>query len=85
MSKATKELMNSLPRSSRKQVEKIVMRFACTHNDTGILPNELDQVYREVIEAVKFQSYFPANQMPAIKSWEQAQYYALFTTPQFSY
>jgi hypothetical protein len=66
-------------------VKKIVLRFAHQHDDAGILPYELDQVYRDVVEAVKWQSYFPANLIPAIHSWEQAQYYAQFTSPEFAY
>ena len=85
MSQNTKELLKSLPPANRKQVEKIVMRFANHHKDAGILPNELDSVYRDVIEAIQLQSPYPTNQMPAIHSWEQAQHYAQFTAPDFAY
>ncbi len=85
MSTNTKQLMKSLSQANRKQVEKVVMRFANTHPEAGILPFELDQVYRDVIEAVKLQALFPANQLPAIRSWEQAQHYAQFVAPQFEY
>ncbi|HEX4951132.1 MAG TPA: hypothetical protein VFZ34_31030 [Blastocatellia bacterium] len=61
------------------------MRFANRHDDAGILPQELDQVYRDVIAAVQLQAYFPTNLIPEIHNWEQAQHYALFTSPQFAY
>jgi hemoglobin-like flavoprotein len=85
MSTTTKQLMNSLSPAQRKQVETIVRRFAHAHPDAGILPQELEQVYGEVIEAVQFQSFFPENSTPAIKSWEQAQHYTQFIAPSFGY
>ncbi len=85
MSIETRQLMNSLTRTNRKQVEQIVLRFATNHKEAGILPNELDQVYRDVIEAVHFRSFFPDNQLPAVKTWEQARQYLHFVMPQFGY
>ncbi len=85
MSDETRNKMNSLPRINRKQVEKVVMRYAHKHSDSGILPQELDTVYNEVIEAVKLQSYFPNQQIPVVHNLEQAQVYAQLVAPKFDY
>lgn len=85
MSNETQQMMRTLTLANRKQVEKIVMRFASDLKDTGILPNELDQVYRDVIGAIHFQSFFPDNQFPEVKSWDQARQFGQFVAPQFSY
>jgi hypothetical protein len=85
MSIETKQLMKALPSAQRKQVERIVLRFANQHADAGILPHELEPVYRDVIDAVRWQAFFPTNFLPAVKSWEQAQHYVQFVAPQFDY
>jgi hypothetical protein len=85
MSNETQQMMRRLSLVNRKQVEKIVMRFAKDHHDEGILPIELDQVYRDVIDAVHFKSFFPDNQFPSVKSWEQARQFGQYVSPQFSY
>ncbi len=85
MSDETKTKMNSLPRVDRRQVEKVMMRYASNHADSGILPQELDTVYNDVIEAVKLQSHFPKHQIPVVKTWEQAQVYAQLVAPEFEY
>ncbi len=85
MSDKTRNKMNSLTRDSRKQVEKVVMRFAQKHNDSGILPHELDAVYDDVIEAVKLQSLYPPHQIPVVRNWEQARIYSQFVAPEFEY
>ncbi len=85
MSDETRNKLNSLPRISRKQVEKVVLRYASKHADSGILPQELDAVYNDVIEAVKLQSHFSHHQIPVVKTWEQAQVYAQMVAPKFEY
>lgn len=74
MSQQTKKNLHSLSTAHRQQVERIVMRHASKQHDTGILPHELDPVYRDVIAAVKLQSSFPANHVPIVKTWEEAQH-----------
>ncbi len=85
MSDETKNKLSSLPRINRKQVEKVVMRYANKHADSGILPHELDGIYNDVIEAVKLQAHFPDNQIPVVHNWEQARVYAQFVAPTFEY
>ncbi len=85
MSNETKTKMNSLPRINRQQVEKVMLRYASKHSDSGILPQELDTVYNDVIEAVKLQSHFPNHQIPVVKTWEQAKIYSQFIAPEFEY
>lgn len=85
MSDETKNKLNSLPRLNRQQVEKVMMRYASKHADSGILPQELDPVYNDVIEAVRLQSHFPNHQIPIVKTWEQARVYSQFIAPEFEY
>lgn len=73
MSQQTKKHLHSLSTTNRQQVERIVMRHASKQRDTGILPHELDPVYRDVIEAVQLRASFPAHHVPIVKTWEEAQ------------
>lgn len=74
MSQQTKQTLSSLPHNKRQQVERIVMRYASRHNEFGILPNELEPIYCDVIEAVKLQASFPENHLPMVHTWEEAQH-----------
>ena len=67
MSTDTKQLLKSLSQANHKQVKKVVMQFANTYPEAGILLLERDQVYQDVIEAVKLQTLFPANQASKLK------------------
>lgn len=50
------------------------MRYASRHTESGILPNELENIYCDVIEAVKLQASYPANYLPTVKNWEDARH-----------
>jgi hypothetical protein len=82
--KAPKDILDvvrKLPQEKREKVEAVVRRHLKACRKFGIIPEAMDRVWLEAMEAVEVEVKFPELANESDWDWEPFRKYDVYTTP----